>query len=251
MAEFSPDGARIAFVSHRSMANEIWVCEADGLRPYMVTSQGGPATAWPRWSPDGKTLAFTGRPGGNIDIFLVAAQGGPTRRLTSHPAQDLFASWSRDGKWVYFSSNRTGRYEVWKTPADGTGNAIQVTWNGGYVNRESPDGEFLYYIKPGSGLWRIPTAGGEESQVFGGRPGEGWNRDSSNWTVHEQGILATDADRPVLHFFRAGAEKPISSREIPRLVWTDGLSLSPDTRWLLLTRHEQTGTDIILIDNFR
>jgi serine/threonine protein kinase/Tol biopolymer transport system component len=251
MAEYSPDGRKIAFISHRSGANEVWVCEADGLRPYKVTSLAGPAATWPRWSPDGKTLAFTGQPGGDIDVFLVPTQGGPTRRLTNHTAQDLFASWSRDGKWVYFSSNRTGRYEVWKTPADGTGGAIQVTLNGGYANRESTDGRFLYFIKPGSGLWRIPTAGGEESEVLGGRAGEGWNRDWNNWTLHEQGILVTDADLPVLQFFRAGAEKPISSREIPRIAWADGLSLSPDARWLLLTRNEPTGTEIMLIDNFR
>lgn len=251
MAEFSPDGARIAFVSHRSMANEIWVCEADGLRPYMVTSQDGPATEWPRWSPDGKTLAFTGRPGGNSDIFLVPAQGGPTRRLTHHAAQDLFASWSRDGKWVYFSSNRTGRYEVWKTQADETGSAVQVTRNGGYVNRESTDGKFLYYMKPGSGLWRYPTAGGEEFQVLGGRVGEGWNRDWSNWALHEQGILVADAERLTLGFFRPGTKELIMSREIPRLSWADGLSLSPDGRWLLLTRQEPAGADIVLIDHFR
>jgi serine/threonine protein kinase/WD40 repeat protein len=251
MAEFSPDGTRIAFVSHRSMTNEIWVCEADGLRPYVVTSQGGPAATWPRWSPDGRTLAFTGRPGGNIDILLVPAQGGPTRRLTDHAAQDLFASWSRDGKWVYFSSNRTGRYEVWKTPADGTGSALQVTRNGGYVNRESSDGEFLYYVKPGSGLWRMPALGGEESQVLGGRVGEGWNRDWCNWTLYGQGILFADAERLTLGFSSPGTKEPIMSREIPRLSWADGLSLSPDGRWLLLTRQEPAGTDIMLIDNFR
>ena len=52
-----------------------------------------------------------------------------------------------------------------------------------------------------------------------GRPGEGWNQNWNNWVLHEQGILVTDADHPVLHFFRHGVEKPINTCEIPEKSW--------------------------------
>src|SRR5882724_5075905 len=109
--------------------------------------------------------------------------------MTTDPADDLAPSWSRDGKWVYFASIRTGRYEVWKVPAGG-GKDVQVTLNGGGPAFESADGKSIYYMKGAAylssrpsagtdrddaavvprdtttGLWKIPVRGGEESQVL-------------------------------------------------------------------------------------
>ena len=62
------------------------------------------------------------------------------------PADDAVASWSRDGKWIYFASNRSGEDQVWKMPADG-GEAVRVTRKGGFVAFESPDGQWVYYTK--------------------------------------------------------------------------------------------------------
>lgn len=251
MAEYSPDGGRIAFVSHRNGADEIYVCEADGSHPYAVTAQAGPAALWPRWSPDGRTLAFAGRPEGNADIFLAPAQGGPARRLTSHPAQDDLPSWSGDGQWLYFTSDRTGRDEVWKTLADGSREAVRITRNGGRFQRESPDGRHLYFIKPGSGLWWIPITGGDESPVWSSSGGDVRLPDGSNWILYESGFLYAAGSR--LHYLPAGRGRlaPAAGPVIPGLLRSAGLSLSPDGRWLLLARQEQSGTTLMLMDHFR
>ena len=66
--------------------------------------------------------------------------------MTTDPANDGNPSWSRDGRWIYFDSARTGEQQVWKIPADG-GDAIQVTRDGGFAPLESPDGKFIYYTK--------------------------------------------------------------------------------------------------------
>ncbi len=73
-------------------------------------------------------------------------------------------SWASDGDTVYFTSNRSGRNEIWKQrPGD---EATQVTRNGGIQAAESPDGRFLYYIKKHHGaLFRMPSGGGDEEQV--------------------------------------------------------------------------------------
>jgi hypothetical protein len=68
--------------------------------------------------------------------------------LTTTPADDAVASWSRDGKSIYFASDRSGEWQVWKMPAEG-GNAVPLTRRGGYVAFESPDGHSLYYSKNG------------------------------------------------------------------------------------------------------
>ena len=66
--------------------------------------------------------------------------------MTTHPANDGNPSWSRDGRWIYFDSARTGEQQVWKIPEAG-GDAIQVTRDGGFAPLESPDGKFIYYTK--------------------------------------------------------------------------------------------------------
>jgi hypothetical protein len=89
--------------------------------------------------------------------------------VTSSRAADYIPSWSRDGKWIYFGSNRSGEYQVWKVPAD-RGEAVKVTRNGGFEAFESPDSQWVYYTKGddvvAKGLWRMPRNGGEEFPVL-------------------------------------------------------------------------------------
>jgi Tol biopolymer transport system component len=250
MAEYSPDGTRIAFASERSGASEIWVCDAEGRGALVLTSFRGPPAWWPRWSPDGKQLAFFGRSVGGAGVYIVPAQGGSPRRLV---ADAVWPCWSRNGRWVYYHSDRSGREEIWKSPADGSGVPVQVTLNGGYAARESPAGKFLYYLKPGAELWRWPTAGGPETRVLEG-PGLGSvspAAPSMNWAPLEQGVLLIDGAQRVFRFFPASTEGQASSREIPGVASRFGLSLSPDGRWLLVTRLSRAAVDVMLIDNFR
>ncbi len=76
------------------------------------------------------------------DIFVIDTQGGAPCNLTSEPSSEVVPSWSRDGRWIYSASNRTGSGQVWKMPSTG-GPAVQVTHQGGFAAFEPPDGRFL------------------------------------------------------------------------------------------------------------
>lgn len=78
------------------------------------------------------------------------------------------ASFSRDGRWIYFESDRSGQSQLWKMPADPNGSggkAVQVTRKGGGGEIESPDGKHVYYCREGnpSPLMKTPVEGGEET----------------------------------------------------------------------------------------
>jgi len=182
-------------------------------------------------------------------VYVIDATGGRPKRLTGHPADDGVASWSRDGRFIYFVSNRTKAWEVWKMPADG-GDAIQVTRNGGYVAFESVDGEFLYYGKRmhESTLWRRPVRGGEETQVLDSVEG-------FSFAVLDKGIYFIRPPEAggncTLRFlsFKTGAVKIIAS--MPH-AGNGGLSVSPDGRYALYTQEDQvSGSDLMLVENFR
>ena len=154
--QVSPDGNKIAFESTRSGAYEVWMCRSDGGGLIQLTHFNLYGS---RWSPDGQHIAFDS--GGKCRHFCHRFSRWLASRLTSEPSHEIVPSWSGDGRWIYFASNRTGSGQVWKMPSTG-GPAVQVTRQGGFAAFESPDGRFLYYAKgltvPGCGAFRLTAA---------------------------------------------------------------------------------------------
>src|SRR5262249_36064826 len=123
--QISPDGNRIAFGSSRSGAREIWVCDSDGSNLLQLTTLGRASTGWPRWPPAGRNIPPARSPRNKSTTYETNPRGGPPRPLTDAPADDWVPSWSRDGRSVYFFSNRSGDAQIWKIPADG-GDVIRM-----------------------------------------------------------------------------------------------------------------------------
>src|SRR4051794_868819 len=105
-------------------------------------------------------------------------------------------SWSPDGKWIYFQSNRSGASQIWKIPPTG-GTAVQVTTRGGLRPAVSSDGDFVYFAR-GDGIWRVPATGGEEISVLSGIS----DAASAHWVPANGGIYFLDhgQDPSVLKF---------------------------------------------------
>jgi Tol biopolymer transport system component len=77
-SSYAPDG-RIAFASDRSGSWEIWIAGPDGSSQVRVTNFGGPLAGFPRWSPDGRHLAFESKALGRSRIFVLECQSGGAR----------------------------------------------------------------------------------------------------------------------------------------------------------------------------
>ncbi len=253
--QYSPDGTRIAFRSNRSGSNEIWVADANGRTPVQLTRYAGPLTGTPRWSPDGRHIAFDTRPDGQADIYVVSSAGGTPRRITTSNAEDVVPSWSNDGAWIYFASNRTGSWQVWRVDASAGGNEEQVTRSGGFAAFESPDARYLYYAKGRStaGLWRkrLP-AGAEEPVLEQLKPGY-WGY----WAVVEDGIYFADQPAsgtpPAIDFYDLASRRirQVWPVERPLAITDSAFSISPDRRSILYTQVDQSGSDILMMDHFR
>ena len=105
------------------------------------------------WSPDGKYVVYTGTVGDNANIYRIAADGSGELQMTAGKAKDDGPEYSADGKWVYFCSNRSGKWDGWRMPADGAGadgKAAEKITNGAdtqdWFPHISPDGRWLYTI---------------------------------------------------------------------------------------------------------
>jgi len=237
-------------MSSRSGACEIWMCASDGSNPVLLTAFGGPIIFGPKWSPDGQNIAFTAVRAGSVDVYVVSANGGIPRRLTSHPLADKWPSWSRDGQSLYFNSMRNGRDDIWKMPAKG-GEPVQITRHEGDAPQESPDGRFVYYEKgwpSHCSVWKAPAAGGEEVKVLDSTHPYG------GWTVGKQGIyFFTTPDgqgRSDICLYKFATGKIGKILTIERNVGYR-IAVSPDDRAILYAQYDQEGSDIMLVENFR
>ncbi len=246
--EVSPDGQRLAFISRRSGSAEVWVSNADGSSPVQLTSFGGPHVTSPRWSPDGLWIAFDARAKTKGDIYVVRAGGGQPRRVTTEPSDDSLPAWSRDGKWTYFTSDRSGGEQIWKIAAEG-GKAIQVTRRGGTAPAESADGAFVYYMKVQPGgkyeLWRISSAGGEETRIIGARLG------LQKFALVKDGVYFVEGNWRdsvcALQFYRFSTVRIEHAGVIHRRLDT-GLAAWPadHPRWLYYSGFEEPTGDLML-----
>jgi len=251
LPDYSPSGDQIAFVSNRSGAQEMWISQADGSNARQLTSlRGKPEATWPRWSPDGRRLVFTGGQG----VYLIDVQGGLPVQLATGEGSQPIAEWSRDGQSIYLMSSRTDRNEIWQIPAfDRHGQALtrQITRNGGGVPRMSPDGEFLYYAtmdRP-SELWRVPANGGREQVVVPSLANTG------SFTVTATGVYfippPDENGQTAIMVLdpRTGFQKRIAPVD-GRPMW--GLAVSPDRRSMLHVAVEaRPESDLMLVTRFQ
>ena len=88
-----------------SYGGNIWVVEKEGGVAYKLTNADG-MELFPKFSPDGKQISFSGNYDGNIDIYTIPAMGGIAKRLTYHGMMDRIVDWYPDGKSILFASSR-------------------------------------------------------------------------------------------------------------------------------------------------
>ncbi len=100
------------------------------------------------WSPDGKSLIYTGGRGGEFDIYSIASDGsGAEVNLTNSKGLDDGPEYSPDGKYIYFNSLRSGTMQIWRMQPDGK-NQEQITRDeyNNWFPHISPDGQWIALI---------------------------------------------------------------------------------------------------------
>jgi serine/threonine protein kinase/Tol biopolymer transport system component len=146
---WSPDGGRVAFESVRpsSVSLSTLLASGDGVEEVLVES---PLAKIPNdWSPDGQSLIYyVPDPTTGTDLWVLPLDTRRPRIFLQTEANELWAQFSPDGRWVAFQSNATGRYEIYVRPFQIQGGNVPVSTGGGVYPRWSGDGRELYFVAP-------------------------------------------------------------------------------------------------------
>lgn len=157
---WSPDGKQVVFYSDRGGGyRNLWLVPSTGGSATQLTRGGGIA---PRWSPDGRLIAYAGGPT-TADLNLISVAGGPEKTLVR---QSLFgpvitaSGWSADGRTIYFRVLRPeGGYDIAQVGVDGRNPEILVRFDRpdrpSYAADFSTDGKTLYFLigKHDADIW--------------------------------------------------------------------------------------------------
>lgn len=109
---YSRDGRKILYESSAGeTAGEIMSVDVETKRSASVLRTEAPGM-FPALSPDGGSIVFQNRVGGNLEICLMKSDGTEVMNLTNSPARDTMPAWSPDGRHIVFTSNRDGNYDL-------------------------------------------------------------------------------------------------------------------------------------------
>jgi tricorn protease len=174
-------------------ANDLWVIPKEGGTAIKLSSPAG-VESYPRFSPDGKNIAFSGNYDGNSDVYVLPVAGGVPLRLTSHGYPDRVIDWTTDGKKVLFASSRESgkaRFNQFYTVASGGGAAEKLPIAYGEFGSFSPDGKQI-------------------ALVFRTQVGRNWKRYRGGWKADIHIFnLQTLADENLASPEEAGSEFPM------------------------------------------
>jgi Tol biopolymer transport system component len=258
-----------------------------GVRGSMPLITSSRLDRFPRYSPDGKKIAFASLRSGSWQLWVSDDDGGNPVQMTSFERGEVrFTSWSADGRQIGFSSNAEGPYQAYAIGLAG-GQPRKLDALGKDVSAWcwSHDGRWIFFssIRDGTRqLWKMPAGGGAPQQLT--RQGATQPFESEDgrliyyvregiWSVpvdggEERQVVKVDAD-PLIEADRGGIyfatnlafQKPgdlmfyhLPNGPIDKVAGIQtryGMSVSPDRRWLLYTAFTATGSDLMLVDNFQ
>jgi len=245
---YSPTGKAVAFGSQRGGEFGIWTIQTTATAGTELTSSREATMFLGDWAPDGMSILFSATTGrGWWQLFRVAAETGRVTQLTNDRAHNFAPTSSRDGKWIYFTSSRSGQGQLYRIPTAG-GSATVVVPRSVANAQESPDGQWLYFAdsENGGGVSRMPIRGGDIERIVD------QIADPTGYAVTTRGIYYWAGKQLHLelrfHDVQGQRDTLVFKPAIPA---APNLAISPDGRYLCFPQIEHNSQELMLIENFR
>jgi len=254
-ASYSPDGKQLAFLSDASGTDQIWISDSEGGNRAQVTNLASEVDVRrPHWSPDGKWLLYQVSGDSGWEIYKVAAAAGAPPKRVALGGEGV--AWAHDGKSIFYQS----RGQLYQANVDGGDPKPLTQEHRGRVDSPaaSPDGKWVYY-RAGSSVRRVSVKGGDTEQVFDvfgtfvmqiepGRNGLYFEAFNTNDGTLEIGMYNYES-KQTTRVVRLGGPGP--GRRFGFNFRSADFAISPDGKYILHPRVDQSQTNLILVENFK
>lgn len=244
-ADYGPGSRRIAFVSARSGAPELWVCDREGADLRQLTTFGGDAITHPRWSPDGRRVACNLLDGGDPRVVLISLRGGPAVELAAPPGGELLAGWLPDGEGLLVTRREGGTRSLLRRGLEPDADAWLLR-RGVVAAAVGAAGRLHYVEEARAGVWRVPLddpGAAGELVIPGLAP-----FDARNWRLAGEEtywiMRSPGSSFLMLHDPARGSSSILS--DLPGFAG-HGLAVAPDGHAVIYPRGGAAAGDLMLI----
>jgi Tol biopolymer transport system component len=140
----SPDESEVVYLSDSGGHGNLWIARTDGSGVRQITFERDPAISVgvPVWSPTGNDIVFILTRPGTTSLSLVNRDASGLRPF-AHPG--VFANWSADGQWIYYSRPKGDTNCIHKAPLQGT-SEMTLRCDNAVAPSPAPDGSALYFV---------------------------------------------------------------------------------------------------------
>jgi Tol biopolymer transport system component len=248
--QYSADGKHVAFGSARSGTWSVWAADTDGNNLVQISHEG-PA-GYPRWSPDSQKIAFEMiEPSGHFGVYIANISDRVPHKLKTSVREASSPFWSHDGKWIYFRGYEGVGRQLYRCPSGGGDATLLAAFQDPRTPIESPDGKVLYFPWSLNDATMMMLALNRPDATPQQVPEMPKISDEARWAVMPNGIYFSPHDNPRSISFYDFATK--HTREIfsADKDLAEGLSISPDGRYMLYSQDDESNSDIMLVNNFR
>jgi Tol biopolymer transport system component len=253
----SPDGKEVVYLSDGGGHGNLWVTKTDGSETRQITFEQDPAVAVgvPAWSPVGDQIVFILTRNGQPGQWLIHSDGSGLRRVIP---LGIWASWSGNGRWIYFVALCRGTYCIEKIPADGGAPVVVRT---GAISPALVGDSTLYFanmLKRGNGGWdlelRKAFLGNDHSEVLARIAGQRIPVTVLNFLAIPSpdgqwlAMPLTDADTSNLWIIPTGGGslRRLTNFSKRPIIITRRVSWSPDSKYLYAAVAE-SDSDVVLL----
>ncbi len=249
-ARYSPDGKHLAFDSDRTGVWSIWLSDADGNNLVQMTKER-PA-GFPRWSPDSQEIAFEMADGDGMErVYVANIADRVPHKLACELRASSMPTWSTDGRWIYVGAFEGTGHQIYRCPAQGGRGELVASGMEYQEAFPSEDGKTLY-IAWNAGTNQLDLLRLDPKEALPQKmPGSPAVANNSQMEVVANGIYFTPEDKPrSVWFYEFATQK---SHEVfqAEKVLGDGISVSPDGRYLLYSQEDEIGADVMVARGFR
>lgn len=246
--DISPDNTSLIFLSNRTGSYQLWLAELTSGFVKQLTFFNDQIIGLAKWSPDGSKITFELLQGDNHSLHLIDPLGGKPTILLKDNFDNKNFSWSKNGKNIYFQSNRTGQKEIWLINLQSK-DLEQITTMGALYGEESKDQKYLYFTRLGgeSGLWKLTLKNRDNFTKVFNFPN---SSDFNIWQLSDSGFYYKNPSYRsffISHFsFESGETETIFTIGRDLIGSTILFTISQDKSILFYTRLVNLESDLVL-----